>query len=174
MKLQRIVITMVLIALLSTLHASNQERDLQAVFVGRFAKFTQWSNQNDKFFYITIIDKDPFDNLLDDLYRDKKIHGKPIKVQYVKKLEDIKYTDILFITLDNYKDIQKAIEYATKNSILTISAQRGFAQRGGIIQLSFVMQKPHLVINHGAAKKSNIKIKAQLLAIAQEIITGEE
>jgi len=172
--LQKIVITLLLIGILFPLNASNQERDLQAVFIGRFAKFTQWPNNNEKFFYITVIGKNPFDQLLNELYQDKKIRGKSVKIRYVTKLQEIAHTDILFITLANKKKIQKAIDYATKNSILTISTQRGFAQRGGIIQLSFVMRKPHLVINNGAAKDSNIQIKSPLLAIAQEIITGEE
>lgn len=166
--------SLLLIGLLLPLYASNQERDLQAVFIGRFAKFTQWSKHKKDFFYITLIDRDPFNHLLDNLYKDKKIHGKEVKIRYVHKIKDIGYTDILFITLSNQEDIQKAIRYAQRHSILTISSQRGFAQRGGIIQLSFVMQKPYLVINHAAAKKSHITIKAPLLAIAQKIITGDE
>lgn len=151
--------------------ASNQERDLQAVFLGRFAQFIQWPDKNNENFIITLIDENPFDNLLDDLYKDKSIHGKPIQIRYVTQIADIKESDILFITLDSQKEIQKVIKYAQEHSILTISEKRGFAQRGGIIQLGFVMQKTHLVINYDAALKSNIKISASLLAIAQNVIT---
>jgi hypothetical protein len=171
---KKVVVTFILTGLLFSLYASNQERDLQAVFVGRFAKFTQWPRTNKNLFSITVIGHNPFDNLLDDLYRNKKIHGKPVRIRYISSIEDINNTDILFITLVNQQEVQRAIGYAKRHSILTIGSQRGFAQRGGIIQLSFVMQKPHLVINHGAAKQSNIIIKAPLLAIAQEIITGEK
>ena len=150
--------------------ASNQERDLQAVFLGRFAQFIQWPDKQKEHFVITLIDENPFDNLLDDLYKDKTIHGKPIKIHYITKIADINESDILFITLDSQKEIQKVINYAQEHSILTISAKRGFAQRGGIIQLGFVMQKTHLVINYDAALKSNIKISASLLAIAQNVI----
>ncbi|MBN2824250.1 MAG: YfiR family protein [Campylobacterales bacterium] len=171
--MKKIVVALLLTGLLLRVYASSQERDLQAVFVGRFAKFTQWPSSDKKFFHITLIGHNPFENLLDNLYKNKKIHGKPVKIRYITQIEEIGHTDILFITLENQKEIQKAIKYAIKNSILTISTQRGFAQRGGIIQLSFVMQKPHLVINHAAARYSRIKIKAPLLAIAKEIITGE-
>ena len=155
------------------LFASDQERDLQAVFLGRFAKFIEWPKEKEakkEFFIITLIDENPFENLLDELYKDKTIHGKAIKIHYVTKIEDILETDILFITLDNQKEVRNVIEYAQKNSILTISEKRGFAQRGGIIQLNFVMQKTHLVINYDASVKSNIKISASLLAIAQDVI----
>ena len=152
--------------------AVNQERDLQAVFLGRFAKFIDWPQKEKDYFIITLIDENPFENLLDDLYKDKTIHKKPIKIRYVTKLEDIKKTDILFITLDNPKEVEKVIAYAQQNSILTISEKRGFAQRGGIIQLNFVMQKTHLVINYDSAVKSNIKISSILLSIAQNVIKG--
>ena len=153
--------------------AANEERNLQAVFLGRFAQFIEWPESNKDKFIITLIDENPFDNLLDDLYRDKKIHNKPIEIYYVTQIKDIKDSDILFITLDNPTEIQKVIDYAQKQSILTISERRGFAQRGGIIQLNFVMQKTQHKINYDSALKSKIKISAPLLVIAQQVIKGE-
>ena len=137
-----------------------------------FAKFIEWPAKNREKFIITLIDENPFDSLLDDLYKDKTIHGKSIWIRYVISLDEIKETDILFITLDNQHEVQKVIAYAQKNSILTISEQRGFAQRGGIIQLNFVMQKTQLKINYESALKSKIKISSPLLAIAKQVITG--
>jgi len=92
----------------------------------------------------------------------------------VTDIKDIGVSDILFITLNNPKEIKKAIKYAQEHSILSISEKRGFAQRGGIIQLGFVMQKPYLVINYDSSVKSKIKISSSLLAIAQDVIKKEE
>jgi len=50
------------------LFASNQERDLQAVFLGRFAKFIEWPENKRDVFTITLIDENPFGDLLDYLY----------------------------------------------------------------------------------------------------------
>lgn len=165
-----ILISILICGVLAPAFAANEERDLQAVFLGRFAKFIEWPEKNTEKFIITLIDENPFDNLLDDLYRDKNIHNKSIEIQYVTRIDDIKETDILFITLDNPVEVQKVIEYAQKQSILTISEHRGFAQRGGIIQLNFVMQKTQLKINYASALKSKIKISSPLLAIAQQVI----
>ena len=172
--MKKLVIFILLFGMITPLPAAYQERDLQAVFIGRFAKFITWPSSDKEKFIITLIDENPFENLLDDLYKDKTIHGKPIEIHYVSTVEEIGKSDILFITLDNKKEVQKVIVYAQEHSILTISEQRGFAQRGGIIQLGFVMQKTHLVINYDSALKSKIKISAQLLAIAKEIIGGTE
>ena len=155
------------------LFAINQERDLQAVFLGRFAKFIEWPQNDRDIFIITLIDENPFGDLLNKLYAKKMIHGKKVKIKYVTKIEDIGESDILFITLENSEEVNSVIKYAQQHSILTISEKRGFAQRGGIIQLTFVMQKPYLVINYASSIKSNIKISSSLLAISQDVIRKE-
>ncbi|MCU7837160.1 MAG: YfiR family protein [gamma proteobacterium symbiont of Taylorina sp.] len=175
-KIKKILISLLICIILSPLlptFAANEELALQAVFLGRFAKFIDWPNNDKDKFVITLIDENPFGKLLDELYKDKTIHDKSIEIHYVTRIDDIKDTDILFITLDNKSEMQKVIKYAQKQSILTISEHRGFAQRGGIIQLNFVMQKTQLKINYDSAVKSNIKISAPLLAIAQHVIKGE-
>lgn len=176
-QLKKIVVSLlasVLFSPLTVVFSANEELALQAVFLGRFAQFIKWPDkgkQSEKFI-ITLIDENPFDKLLDELYKDKKIHGKAVEIHYVRRLEDIQESDILFITLDNPLEVQKLIDYAQKKSILTISEHRGFAQRGGIIQLNFVMQKTQLKINYASAQQSKIKISAPLLAIAQQVIKG--
>jgi len=170
--LKKIIVAFLSLNLL--LLASNQERDLQAVLIGRLAQFVQWNHPKEHLFRITVIGNNPFGDLLNRLYEKKKIDGKSVEIKHIAHLEEIGQADILFVALENQQEVQEAILYAIKNSILTIGTQRGFAQRGGIVQLSFVMQKPRLVINHKTAQYSNIKIQAPLLAIAQEIIKGDE
>lgn len=153
--------------------ANDEERKLEAVFLGRFADYIEWPANARPKFLITLIDENPFGALLDDLYRDKRIHGKTIEVRYVTKVEEIGRTDLLFITLDTVKTRQAAIDYAQRHSILTICEAKGFAERGGIIQLNFVDQKTRIKINYDAAVKSSIKIGAPLLSIAEVIGGGK-
>jgi len=152
------------------LHASHQEQDLQAVFIGRFAKFIEWPSQAQEAFHITIVGQNPFGNLLSKLYANKKIHGKPVKIRHIENISQIGQPQLLFITVKDKQKLKQILEYAQQNAILTVSDQRGFTDRGGIIQLSFINQKPYLIINNAIAKRSRITIKAQLLAIAQEVI----
>lgn len=151
------------------LHAYNSELDLKAVFIGRFSKFITWPKKSREKFIITVIDTNPFDNKLDKLYKDKKIKNKPIEIRYVTSIDEIKESDILFITIKNPKEIKKVLEYARKNSILTVSDSDGFAQRGGIIQIDFVMRKVKLKINNIASKEANLKISSSLLNISEVV-----
>lgn len=152
--------------------ASQEENKLLAVFLGRFASYIDLPGRAAGPFIITVIDENPFGNLLDDLYRGKSIGGKPVVIHYATRIEDVGQSDILFITLVNPRTRQDAIDYAIKNSILTISTAMGFAERGGIIQLDFLQQHPRIKINHGSAIKSNIKIGAPLLSLAT-VIRGD-
>lgn len=152
-----------------TAWASDVERRLEAVFLGRFASYIEWPERPRSSFVITLIDENPFGSLLDELYKDKRIHGRPIEVRYATRVDEIGHCDLLFITLDTVASRQAAIDHAQRNGILTISEAKGFAERGGIIQLNFVDQKTRIKINHDAAVRSGIRIGAPLLSIASVI-----
>jgi len=152
--------------------ASQEENKLLAVFFGRFANYIELPDRAASQFVITLVDENPFGSLLEDLYRGKVIGGKPVAIRYATRVEEIGQSDMLFITLVNPRSRQEAIDYATKNSILTISTAMGFAERGGIIQLDFLQQHTRIKINHAAAVKSNIRIGAPLLSLAT-VIRGE-
>ena len=146
--------------------ASQEENRLMAVFLGRFASYIELPDRGSKHFIITVIDENPFGNLLDDLYLGKQINGKPVVIRYATRIDDVGQSDLLFITLVNPRTRQEAIDYGARNSILTISTATGFAERGGIIQLDFLQQQTRIKINHAAAVKSNIRIGAPLLSLA--------
>jgi hypothetical protein len=152
--------------------ASQEENKLLAVFLGRFASYIEFPENKAGQFVITVIDENPFGNLLDELYQGKVLGGKPVLIRYATKIEDVGQSDIMFITLVNPRTRQDAIDYGVKKSILTISTAMGFAERGGIIQLDFLQQHPRIKINHGAAVKSNIRIGAPLLSLAT-VIRGD-
>lgn len=152
--------------------ASQEENKLLAVFFGRFASYIDLPERAGAEYVITLIDENPFGGLLEDLYRGKRIGGKPVTIRYATRVEDIGQTDILFVTLVNPGTRQDAINYAAKHSILSISTAMGFAERGGIIQLDFLQQHTRIKINLAAAQKSNIRIAAPLLSLAT-VIRGD-
>ena len=153
--------------------AGDEERKLEAVFIGRFASYIEWPAKPRDRFVITLLDDNPFGSLLDDLYRDKRIHNKPIELRYATRLEQVGETDALFITLTSSAARAAAIDHAQRNGILTISEAKGFAESGGIIQLDFIEQKARIKINHGAALKSGLRIGAPLLTIAT-VLRGDK
>ncbi len=152
--------------------ALNSEMDLKAVFMGRFSSFITWPEKKKENFVITIIDNNPFESRLDELYKNKELQKKSVEIRYLTpndNIEKIKDSDIVFITIKNPQKVKEVVDFATKNSILTVSDNDGFAERGGIIQIDFVMQKVKLKINNTASKDANIKISSSLLNISEVI-----
>lgn len=147
-------------------YANDVEIELTAVFVGRFASYVEWSRSEHPHFVITVLGENSFGSKLDQLYRNKKIKDKPVKVRYADTLNQVGITDILFINLHTASDRLSAVQFARQYGILSISTARGFADNGGIIQLNIVEQKAQIKINHTAALDSGLKIGAPLLSIA--------
>ena len=73
---------------------------------------------------------------------------------------------LLFIALPTVAERQAAIAYAHRAHILTVSDAKGFAEQGGIIQMTRVAQNIQIKINYDAALTSGLRIAAPLLSIA--------
>ena len=92
-----IKIVMSIILWMSLSHAGDEERKLEAAFLGRFASYIEWEAKSKEYFIITLIDENPFGSMLEKLYVDKFIKGKPVLVKLVTNVEQIQETDVLFI-----------------------------------------------------------------------------
>ena len=160
------LLTIYIILLTPQTYANDIETELTAVFVGRFASYVEWPPSEHPHFVITVLGENLFGSKLDQLYRNKQIKDKPVKVHYVDTLNQVGLTDILFINLHTASDRLSAIQFARQHSILSISTARGFADNGGVIQLNIVEQKAQIKINHTAALDSGLKVGAPLLSIA--------
>lgn len=147
-------------------YANDVETELTAVFIGRFASYVEWPASEHRHFVITVLGENLFGSKLDQLYHNKQIKDKPVKVRYAATLNQVARSDILFINLQTASDRLSAIHFARQHSMLSISTARGFADNGGIIQLNIVEQKAQIKINHTAALDSDLKIAAPLLSIA--------
>ena len=147
-------------------HASDTELQLKAVYLGRFASYVQWPRQEPSVFDITLLGVHPLSEKLTALYADKRIQGKPVRIRTVAGVENIGTPDVLFVALPTVAARQAAIAHAQSNGILTISDTKGFAELGGIIQITFVEQNVQIKINYDAAVKTGLHIGAPLLSIA--------
>ena len=153
-------------------HASDTELQLKAVYLGRFASYVQWPRQEPSVFDITLLGVHPLSEKLTALYADKRIQGKPVRIDTVAKVQDIGTPQLLFVASPTVAARQAAIAYAQSRGILTVSDSKGFAELGGVIQINFVAQNVQIKINHEAAVKTGLHIGAPLLSIAT-VLRGE-
>lgn len=156
----------------NNLYAYELEDKLKSIIVGKIAKFINWENLDSKEFVITIY-KNQLGDYFDSIHNGKKINGRKIRIAYINNIENLKFTNILYISKAASAELSSIFDYINNKNILTISDLRGFTQKGGIIQIYSMSQKLKLNINLNKAKKENIKIKASLLRMAN-IVEGNK
>ena len=150
-------------------YATEAQLQLQAVFLGRFASYVQWpEGPQRQVFEMAVVGPNPFGQQLQALYADKLIHGRPVRITQADSVAALgpQPPDLLFIALPTVAERQAAIAYAHRAHILTVSDAKGFAEQGGIIQMTRVAQNVQIKINYDAALASGLRIAAPLLSIA--------
>ena len=156
----------------NNLYAYEIEDKLKSIIVGKIAKFINWENSDSKEFVITVY-KNQLGDYFNSIHNGKKINDKKIRIDYINNIENLKFTNILYISKATSAELSSIFNYINKKNILTISDLRGFAQKGGIIQIYSLSQKLKLNINLQKAKKENIRIKASLLRMVN-IVEGDK
>lgn len=148
------------------LFAYHSEDKIKAIIVGKLAKYISYEKRdNSDTFIITILGSNN-KNLFKKIYKNRKIKNKIVKIQYIDRVQELKKSDILYISSLNTIDLKKVLYDAQKKHILTVSDMRGFAQRGGMVQIYFVAQRARLKINLDSLQQAKFQIKSSLLKIA--------
>jgi len=163
----------VLVFLFLTYPASAyvSEKELQTVIVGKLAKYISWHKEIPNNFVIVVL-KNQFGKLFDETYLNKRIKSKPVKIKYITNINQLNDCEILFISKAN-NNLNEILKYTKNKNILTISPKRGFAQKGGDIQLYFVGQLLKLKINIDMMQKKGFKVDKILLRVVN-IVKSED
>lgn len=157
--------------ILLPLNAYETEDKIKALLLGKISKYIKWKTSDTDNFKITIINNSQ-DKLFYEMYNDKNINDKIFTINYIDNISQIKDTDILYISADNSHDLENILQEIKGKNILSVSDIRGFAEKGGIVQIYFLSQKPKLKINLDEAKRESFKISSSLLRIV-EVIHGD-
>ena len=161
----KLISFILIFALYSPLSANESEENLKVVITSKVAKYIGWKDDNSEEFIITVLGM--FDReLFDDIYKNKTIKNRPIKINHINNIAQLKSTDILYISKDSTCKIYHVLDRCKNRNILTISDKRGFAQKGGMIQIYFISQKLKLKINVAKVLSQNLSIEPTLLRIA--------
>lgn len=147
----------------TSINAYESENKLKTVIVGKIAKYIFWNKSIPDKFVITVLNNE-FGMLFEETYVNKKIKSKSVKIRYIENIYQLSDSEILFVSKSN-DNIKEILAYTKHKNILTISDKRGFAQKGGIIQLYFVGQMLKLKINIDTMQEDGFKANRTLLRI---------
>jgi len=170
MKIIRLILSLLLLN--SLVSAYESEKRLETVITGKVAKYITWKPKSSDEFVITILNSQ-FGVLFDEVYIDKEIKSKPVKIHYIKNISDLNTTDILFISALHENNLEEIFSYTSGKNILLVSDIRGFAQKGGNLQFYFLGQKIKLKMNIDVMTKEGFHVERTLLKIV-DIVKGDK
>jgi len=111
----------------------------------------------------------PYGDLFNQILKEKKVRDKEILIKYIDSIDELKFTNILYIPVSNSRKLEDILVKTKNKNILTVSDIRGFADKKGIVQIYFVSQKVKMKINLDSATQNKLKISLSLLRIADVI-----
>lgn len=179
MTVRRLIIAMLMMLLAQVPHACAQDSEqsseylIKAGYIYNFAKLVEWPAsafaQPDSPIVIGIVGTDPFGPIIDKVLEGKKVNGHPFVIKRLKPTADVKECHILFVGTSWGPHVADTIRLTRGTPILTISEIPGFADRGGIINLTLEQNKVRFEVNVDAAKQADLSISSRLLVLAKVI-----
>ena len=153
--------------------ASVGEYELKAAYLFNFARFVQWPREtmNKNVIVIGILGEDPFGRIIEEIVEGETAQGRPIKIERFTEVPEQSACHILFISKSEKDRLDEIINQLRGQPVLTVGETEDFARMGGMVNFIFEGKKIRFQINNEAAEDNNIKIKSQLLKLAQIVKT---
>jgi hypothetical protein len=144
---------------------------VQAAFLYKFAQFTTWPSSafshGSSPLTIGVLGANPFGRALEDAVRGESAQGRRMIVKYSRRADDLKDCQIVFISRSESNQVDSTIAAFRGMSILTVSDNANFCNRGGMIMFYTEGGRVRFEINSSAARNAGLSISSKLLKIAK-------
>lgn len=152
------------------------DSQVKAVYLINFARFVEWPDklgtQQDSF-TICVLGPDPFGRTLDTMLAGEKIAGRIAVAKRISTPQDSFDCRILFVSSVETGSINRMLETAKKQGVLTVSDMPHFANRGGMIQFVTDDKRVRFEVNLTAAQRAGLTLSSELLKVATVVRTNE-
>lgn len=153
--------------LLALNSAQAQSYQLHSVFMYSFTRYVQWPDEMSKGdFEIQVLGNSPIVAELKKMAQSKKVGDRPIKVQQIQSLAEIKKCNILFVPADQSAQLDNIISKIGTTSTLMVTEKAGLATKGSSINLIVKDGKLAFEINQAVLNKQRLKASTELTRLA--------
>ncbi len=147
------------------------EYRLKLAFLYNFAQFVQWPPEafHDPAAPLTmcVAGQDPFSGEIEQGLRGRMVGGHPIEIKKLGPNDDPRACHMIFVRASEKREAGKILAALKGSSTLTVGETKGFADLGGVINLTLDENKLRFEINLDAAMQTRLKISSKLLALAK-------
>ncbi len=149
------------------------EHQVKAVFLLRFAQFTEWpARDKESPFVVGIVGADPFGEYLDSAASDLRIDGRPVEVRRFKTAAEVAQSEplaLVFVSHSVANQMSSLLASLQQRPVLTVSDVSGFVGRGGIIEFVTYRNRVSFRVDQRQAKASGLRISSKLLGAAAAV-----
>ncbi len=154
------------------------EFHLKAAFLYNFALFTDWPAESfedkDSPLVVAVVGKDPFGDLLEATFREKRAKGRVIQVQRYASVKALGRCDVLFVPRSESERLGEIRRRLAGQHVLLVGESTGFALKGGIVNFYLKDKAVAFEINPKEAARAKLTISSRLLKLARIVEEKEE
>jgi len=149
----------------------NNEYELKMAFLYNFAQFVEWPA--DAFrdsaapFTICVAGDNPFLGRIEESIRRRTVNGHAVELRSLNVDGDPHSCQMIFVRATEKRETLRVLASSKGSAILTVGEADGFAERGGIINLTREENRLRFEVNINAAAQTRLKFSSKLLALAK-------
>lgn len=151
-----------------------KEYQVKAAFLYNFTKFVEWppTRTADPTRPITIgvLGRNPFGDELERILQGRKVNGRELVIAPVDSSADATAVDLLFVCSGEERRLELMRDELRSAGVLTVGESDRFIAAGGIINFTLSGDKLRFIVNLDASDGAGLKISAQLLKLAAEVL----
>ena len=149
------------------------EGKIKAGLVYNFLKYTSWPStvlsQEHPVFHICLLGGDSFEGALHPL-QGRTAQQYKINIRLLHNIGPENKCHVLYIHQTWGRELEKILKRLEGKAILTMSDIKGFARRGGMVELSRQPDKRiHLYINRQKIRQSRLQLEDHLAKLAKMV-----
>lgn len=151
------------------------EYEVKAAFLFNFGEFIEWPMESASAaapFRICVLGEDPFRENLRSSAGKRRIKGRDVEVLRPAASSEARGCQIVFISGSERRALRDILDSLRGSSVLTVGDMGGFAQSGGMIQLTVEEGRVRFEVNAEAAERAGLRISSRLLGLARIVRSG--
>jgi uncharacterized protein DUF4154 len=152
------------------------EQRVKAAFLYKFAGYVDWPPASfagvDTPITIGVIGSEPLAAELAQVVTGRTVSNRSIAVRRIKAGETLAGVHILFIGSAERARLGQHASNAQAHSVLTVSESEGALEQGSMINFVVADRRVRFEVALDSAEKGGLRLSSRLLAVAQQVRTG--
>lgn len=167
------VVLVALCAAVSSARAEQAlERDVKATFLYNFTRFVEWPPElprgSDPFRLCVAADSE-MTRSIQRTVAGESVKGRPLVMIEPRTSDEARACQILYVGRDEAR-AARLLSAVRDLPVLTVGDSAQFAERGGVIEFVLREKNVRFEVNLPSAQRSNLKLSANLLRVADRVL----